>query len=399
MKANARLIILVLAAVALAASVASLYVHYQMLQNPDYSSFCDINETVSCEAVYQSQYAWAYGVPVAAGGAIWSALVLLLAAAGMGRTDEARTETTAGYLFVLSVIGLAAVFYFGYASFFIIQKMCLLCLTVYAAVIGIFFTASSASSVSLLALPGRFLADVRAVFVHPKSASLATSWIVGSVLLIAFFPREDVQAQQQTQAPAAIETIEADQLAEWHAWLDAQPREPAMAPAAGTVLLVKFNDYQCPSCRATWIAYKDIVARYEAQYPGVFKFETRDFPLEPECGAGGIHTGACEAAVAVRLAREKNKGPEMEAWAYGHQEELTRDTIKTALREIAGVDDYDARYKAVVAKVHEDSQLGTKLGVSGTPTFYLNGIKMPSVRASHFDAAIAYALQQVKGKS
>ena len=57
------------------------------------------------------------------------------------------------------------------------------------------------------------------------------------------------------------------------------------------------------------------------------------------------------------------------------------------------------RYQAVVAKVHEDSLLGTKLGVSGTPTFYLNGIKMPSVRASHFDAAIAYELKKAAGKS
>jgi uncharacterized membrane protein len=46
--------ILVLAAVALAASVASLYVHYQLIADPAYVSFCDVNETVSCEAVYKS---------------------------------------------------------------------------------------------------------------------------------------------------------------------------------------------------------------------------------------------------------------------------------------------------------------------------------------------------------
>ena len=60
--------LLVLAAVAFAASVASLYVHYQLIADPTYVSFCDVSETVSCEAVYKSAYGTVFGVPVAAGG-------------------------------------------------------------------------------------------------------------------------------------------------------------------------------------------------------------------------------------------------------------------------------------------------------------------------------------------
>ena len=62
MKQHARSIILVLALLGLFASVGSLYVHYQVLQDPNYQSFCDINETVSCEALYQSQYGTAASV-------------------------------------------------------------------------------------------------------------------------------------------------------------------------------------------------------------------------------------------------------------------------------------------------------------------------------------------------
>jgi uncharacterized membrane protein/predicted DsbA family dithiol-disulfide isomerase len=400
MKANARPIIIVLAAVALLASVASLYVHFQLLRNPDYSSFCDISETVSCEGVYQSAYGTAFGVPVAAGGAIWSALVLLLAATGMGSRDRERAESTTGYVFVLSVIGLAAVFYFGYASFFVLQRMCLLCIAVYVANIGIFFAASSATSAPLMSLPSRLVRDVRAMFRLPVPATLATSWIIGSVLLVAFFPRGEIAQSVAVSTTSPVETLDAAQLAEWHTWLDDQPREAAMAPKEpGQVLLVKFNDYQCPSCRMTYVAYRDIIARYEAQYPGVFTFETRDFPLEPECGAASNHYGACEAAVAARLAKEKNRGAEMEAWLYDNQAVLSRDTVKAAAREIAGIEDFDARYDAVLAQVREDAQLGVKLGVTGTPTFYLNGIKMPGVRAAHFDAAIAHELGKAQSSA
>src|ERR1043166_8802979 len=129
MKAYARPTIIILAAVAFVAALASLYVHYKLLRDPAYTSFCDVSATVSCEAVYESSYATVAGVPVAAGGVIWAGLVLLLAASGMGSGDRERAVTVAGYVFVLSVIGLAAVFYFGYASYVVLHKVCLLCTT------------------------------------------------------------------------------------------------------------------------------------------------------------------------------------------------------------------------------------------------------------------------------
>src|SRR5918999_1552150 len=108
----ARPLILTLAAIALAASVASLYVHYQLLRDPTYTSFCDISETVSCEAVYESAYGTVRGVPVAAGGAIWSGLVLLLAVFGLRSSKADTAAAVGGYLFLLATVGLAAVLYF-----------------------------------------------------------------------------------------------------------------------------------------------------------------------------------------------------------------------------------------------------------------------------------------------
>ena len=96
MKTHARTLIIVLAALGLGASVAALYVHYQMLADPTYTSFCDVNETVSCEAVLTSQYGSVAGVPVAAGGAIWSALILLLAVFGMTPARSEKAGAVAG---------------------------------------------------------------------------------------------------------------------------------------------------------------------------------------------------------------------------------------------------------------------------------------------------------------
>jgi uncharacterized membrane protein/protein-disulfide isomerase len=399
MKAN-RLLLTVLAAIALAVSLASLYIHHQLLVDPSYLAPCDISQTWNCHDAYLSSYGSLFGVPVAVGGVIWSALVLLLAAFGLGAADKERASAAAGYTFVLSVIGLAAVFYFASVSFFVLHVKCPLCVTFYAMAIGVFIVASRLETLSLMSLPGRLMKDTRTVFSRPVAATLAIVWLVGSVWLIAY-SREEIappSGQSSASAPAApIETLDQTQLDEWHAWLDRQPRSPEVAPTGAVkVLLVKFNDYQCPSCRASYFLYKDSIAKFEQKYPGVFKFETRDYPLNPECGMGGAHPNACEAAVAVRLAREHGHGPEMENWLFEHQEEQSRSTIKSALQRIAGVssDDYEAKYKSIIPKLHEDALFGNKLGVNGTPTFFLNGIKLSPVRVSHLEEAISYELKK-----
>jgi protein-disulfide isomerase len=76
--------------------------------------------------------------------------------------------------------------------------------------------------------------------------------------------------------------------------------------------------------------------------------------------------------------------------------DMTRDSIKDALEGIASIsgEEYDAQYAKVMAEVREDAQFGEKIGVNSTPTFYLNGIKLGSVRAAALQEAIAYELQK-----
>jgi uncharacterized membrane protein/protein-disulfide isomerase len=395
----ARPLIGILAIVALGASLASLYVHYRMIADPTYASFCDISETVSCEAVYESHYATVRGIPVAAGGAIWAGLMGILAFAGLAEPKNDRYKTMSALVFLLSIVGLAAVFYFGYASFVVLQKACVLCITVYVAVAGIFLVASGLPA-PLGSLPSRLVPDLSATLRKPVAGLLAVMWLVASVGVVAFFPRGQagaVQAGTAAPEPAVpVETLDAGQVAEWERWLDAQPQAAAAAPSGDVkVLVMKFNDYQCPACRQTYSLYKGIIEKFEASYPGVFRYESRDFPLESECGGGGVHGAACEAAAAVRMAREKNRHREVEAALFARQSPtMTREDVKAVLAEVAQISDFDARYAKVLEEVRADAQLGQRLGVDGTPTFFINGVKLSSLRPAYFEAAIAHALRK-----
>ncbi len=84
----------------------------------------------------------------------------------------------------------------------------------------------------------------------------------------------------------------------------------------------------------------------------------------------------------------------MEEWLFANQPILTRDSVKEALSEIAQVTDFDERYDEMLVAVSADAQLGQKLQITGTPTFFINGIRIGStLRPAYFDAAIAHELE------
>jgi protein-disulfide isomerase len=57
----------------------------------------------------------------------------------------------------------------------------------------------------------------------------------------------------------------------------------------------------------------------------------------------------------------------------------------------------DARYAATLTLVKGDTAQGGLLKVNSTPTFFMNGMRLPGLRPEFFDAAIAWELKRVGG--
>ena len=114
--------------------------------------------------------------------------------------------------------------------------------------------------------------------------------------------------------------------------MTATPRVPIVVPREGAkVLIVKFNDFQCPPCRNSHMAYKPILAKFAMEHPGEVRYVLKDYPLDSECNANvanTIHPSACEAAVAVRLARTHNREEAMIEWIFANQPMLTPELVK-----------------------------------------------------------------------
>ena len=389
----------------LAFASASTWVHYRILNDPLYSSFCDVNATFSCTEAYTSRFGAFAGVPVALLGLLFFAMVLGLIALS-SRSKEASANLS-GYVFALSTIGLAAVLYLAYSSYFILHVVCLLCVGTYVAVIGLFLLSGATTRYPMTTLPSRLVRDLRLLISNPGALAATVMFVVVAGVAIAMFPEQRVTAassdvSEAEQAPAAP-PVTATQLKQLEEYLAAQPRVPVMVPSEGAaVVIVKFNDYQCPGCGQTYRDYKSVLAKYQQQMPGKVKFIAKDYPLERECNqfvGQDLHSGACEGAVAVRLAREKGKAEAMEEWLYSNQPAMNPDTVKKAAATVAGITDFDARYPAQLALVKMDVAQGAQLQISGTPTFFVNGMRLPGLRAEFFDAAIAWELKQVANKT
>jgi uncharacterized membrane protein/protein-disulfide isomerase len=386
------------AAAGLLASIAASYVHYHILFDPTYTSFCDVSATVNCTEAYTSRFGTFRGVPVAVFGAVWFAFATLLAAAGLTARPDV-SESVPGYLFAGSTLALAVVLYLGYASFAILHVVCLLCLTTYAAVVGLFLITGAVTSIPMMSLPKRLLSDLKVLVSSPVALVLALLWFGGAASALAFFPRESSAIATNVIEPAAGGAGQGQ--SELERFMATAPRVPLIiSPQGAKVLIVKFHDFQCPACKEAYLSYKPILAKYEASNPGAIRVVEKDYPLNPDCNANltsMMHPSACDAAVAVRLAREHNRGDQMEEWCFTHQEEMTPQTVRQAAREVGGVTDFDAKYASAMDGVKADIAMAKGLRITQTPTFFINGVKVDGAwQPQFFDQAIAYEIAHAK---
>ena len=393
MTARARTLLILFAALGLAASSASTYVHHRLLTDPAYSSVCDISATVSCTDAYLSRYGTLWGVPVAVAGVFFFALVLVLAAVG-GRASSPARDNVPGYVFALSTVGLAVVLYLAWASFFQLKAVCLLCVTTYAAVVAIFIVSGGATKVPMTTLPRRALRDAGGLAKSPAALLLTVLLVGGAAVLAAMFPGETSSAVEAAPAAPQYPPLTDAQRAEFERWWDVQPKvDVPVDPEGAKVLILKFNDFQCPPCRLTYNEYLGVLAKYTGN--GEVKFVLKHFPLDPECNpSGGQHFAACEAAAAYAVAKQKGNSGKMEAWLFANQASLDPDVVKRAAADIAGVTDFAAEYAKVLPEIRADIDLATKLDVRSTPTFFINGRKIGGVAAQAFEAAIELELKR-----
>jgi hypothetical protein len=339
--------------------------------------------------VYLSRFGSVAGIPVALGGIIWFGLVALFA--GLRWANRRDGDPSGAYVFATATIGLAAILYLGYASFFILKKACILCIGTYAAVAGIFVVSGMAASVPVSRLPLRLAGDIQAMMSRPTSFLIALLFLVGAGSLVTVFPKEGAVPQAK---PATQDQQKAFEEVWWQ-----QPRVDLGVPADGAkVVVVKFNDYQCPTCKVAYDAYKPIYEKFEQSHPGLVKQVTKDWPWHSKCNFSvptEMHNWACEGAAAARMARDRGKLAEMEAFLFQNQQTLTPQGVIDGAKKLLGVTDWDKEYAAKLPDIKRDIADGGALSLDGTPLVFINGVRIRGMMAPQlFELALTLELNK-----
>lgn len=376
---------IILAALGAALSAVVLYIHHQLSAGQGgYTSFCDVSERLSCDVVLASSYASVLGIPVA-GWALGAYVVTAALAFSLAKArSEARLRAAATLVAFTAAILVVSAYFFVISSL-VIGVACPLCLSLDAVNLALFGVALAIARMLHVAAPPGW-SPVR--FWLPTGAAIA-----GAVVALAV-----LQAPPST---ATADVLSVEEIREkdprFYAWYISQPvvdlkLDAKEAAPPDQITLVEFSDFECPACARAFTDLSRLLA--SGQVP--VKLVHRNFPLSSDCNPQVTqqgHAHACQAAVAYECAAAQGKSQEYYRTLFQNQSSLDEPSLVGYAARL-GLDQGEFERclasPAAAAKVAADVAAGAAAGVESTPTFFINGRRVPgSLRPEHFQYALA----------
>lgn len=220
----------------------------------------------------------------------------------------------------------------------------------------------------------------------PRRSSLTPFYVILGLVLVAgiailLFQRHGAAGGEGANSAAPV-TLTPDQLQRVHGIQIGKDDAP--------ITIYEFADFQCPHC-AQFAAFIEPLIKQNLVNTGKARYVYYEFPLG--------FKWSWLAARAGRCANEQGKFWEMHDILFGRQGDWVYETDPAAkwvdyAKSIPGMD--AAKFESCVRsdkyqrEVSESEQLGTSLGVGGTPTIYVNGRKLEPLPESYsaFEAQV-----------
>ena len=153
--------------------------------------------------------------------------------------------------------------------------------------------------------------------------------------------------------------------------------------------IVEYADFECPYCGRAFAALKQI----SAALAGDVRVAFRNFPLTH------LHAHALAAAQAAEAAAIQGRFWDMHDLLFAHQDALD-DLALARYAQSLGLDldrfAEDFESGAVLSRIESDVRSGSRIGVRGTPTFFVNGERYEG--SSEAGALLAF-IAEVMGES
>lgn len=162
---------------------------------------------------------------------------------------------------------------------------------------------------------------------------------------------------------------------------------PTFGSTAQKIVLFEFSDFQCPFCSKAQENLKEFMDKHKDNVTLVFKH----LPLTR------IHPQAIPAAQAAWAAQQQGKFWEYHDALFEQQDKLGEELYLEVANSLGlDIDKFnsDRQSEAATALIEKDVELASKIGVSGTPFFVMNGETLSgAVQLSQFEEILAKVSQ------
>jgi len=211
--------------------------------------------------------------------------------------------------------------------------------------------------------------EVRAFYEENKAR-------MGNVAFEEIKPRIERHLQQQRQETARekyLQALRAKASVEVH--LDVprvavEAKGPSLGPEGAPVTIVEFSDYRCGYCRRAEPVMRQLLERY----PSELRLVSRQFPLNE------ISRAAAEAAA---CANQQDRFWEFHGRLFAEGTNLDAERLQQYASDLGldlGAFQTCVKERRTQNDVEADLTAGREAGVSGTPAFFVNGIRVKGTR-------------------
>lgn len=328
-------------------------------------SFCTVNSFINCDLVNASSYSMLFGIPVAGWG-----LLFYISAAAFAlfiKISKSNKETALSLIWALSVVGVIWALRMAYVSIFVLNALCLTCLSEYVVTIFIMIALFAASRLSVIERI-KMLFSSRVI---SPAITVAIIFGLGYVFTLS-------ATGKAGQMPTDKEITELVAAHMRQSLYDIKPEDIKDAPVWGNpnakTTIVEFSDFQCPFCRVAAFNIKPYLQEYRKNV----KFVFLNYPLDNSCNKymeRPMHANACLAAKASVCANEKGKFWEIHDGMFKNQNKIKKEMLLD-LAEKNGIDKgwmgscIDS--PGTLAKVQADIETAHHIYLTGTPSVFIN---------------------------
>ena len=162
---------------------------------------------------------------------------------------------------------------------------------------------------------------------------------------------------------------------------------PLSGPADAPITLVAFSDFHCPHCARG----AGILTRLRDEHPDSIRLAFKHFPANGPSGR--------TAAKLALAAQRQGLFWQMHDYLFARDGELGEEAVAEAIAAV-GLDEVQFRSDwqdpGLAAQIEEDFQEGLALGLKGTPTFFVNGVKVTGANAAAIQKVVGHFLAKAE---